>query len=100
MFNPITKKAIISRDVLFKEEESWDGNIDKTIIGTPILYEEQREKGQGEQSNEKGGIPSRIPQEENPQREVEQGETSSTQVSYDSNSTLKSLKSRLRGKKT
>jgi hypothetical protein len=62
-FNPITKKFIVNRDVVFKEEESWDGNIDKTITGTIILYEEQREKVQGEQSNEQGGIPSRIPQE-------------------------------------
>jgi hypothetical protein len=61
LFNPITKKVIVSRDVVFKEEESWDGNIDKTIIGTTIPYEEQRDKGQGEQSNEQGGIPSRIP---------------------------------------
>ena len=63
LFNPITKKFIVSRDFVFKEEESWDGNIDKTNTSTPILYEEQREKGQGEQSNEQGGIPSRIPQE-------------------------------------
>ena len=42
--NPITKKVIVSRDVVFKEEESWDGNIDKTIIGTKILYEEQGQK--------------------------------------------------------
>jgi hypothetical protein len=40
LFNPITKKFIVSRDVVFKEEESWDGNIDKTITGTRILYEE------------------------------------------------------------
>jgi hypothetical protein len=71
-----------------------------TVTGTTIPYEEQREKGQGEQSNEKGGIPSRIPQEENLQREVEQGETSSLQISYDSNPTLESLRSRIRGKKT
>ena len=45
MFNPITKKFIVSRDDVFKEEESWYGNIDKTITGTRILYEEQGEKG-------------------------------------------------------
>jgi hypothetical protein len=100
LFNPITKKVIVSRDVVFKEEESWDGNIDKTITGTRILYEEQGEKGLGEQSNEQGGTPSSIPQEENSQRQGEQGETSSPQVSYDSNPTLESLRSRLRGKKT
>jgi hypothetical protein len=97
LFNPITKKFIVSRDVVFKEEETWDRNIHKTITGTRILYEEQGEKGQGEQSNEQGGIPSRIPQEENSQIQGDQGETSSPQVSYDSNPTLESLRSRLRG---
>jgi hypothetical protein len=29
LYNPITKKVILSRDVLFKEEESWNGTIDK-----------------------------------------------------------------------
>jgi hypothetical protein len=101
LFNPITKKFIVSRDVVFKEEESWDGNIDNTITSTTTIpYEEREEKGQGKQSNEKGRIPSRIPQEENSQRKVEQGETSSPQVSYDSNPTLESLRPRLRGKKT
>jgi hypothetical protein len=70
LFNPITKKFIVSRDGVFKEEESCDRNIDKTITGTRILYEEHGEKGQGEQSNEQGGIPSRIPQEENSQRQI------------------------------
>ena len=76
LFNPITKKVIVSRDVVFKEGEFWDGNIDKTITGTRILYEEHEEKGQGEQgkqSDEQGGIPSRIPQEENSQRQAKQG---------------------------
>jgi hypothetical protein len=100
LFNSITKKVIVSRYVVFKEEESWDDNIYKTITCTTILYEEQREKGQGEQSNEKRRIPSRIPQEENSQIQVEQGETSSPQVSCDSNPTLESLRPRLRGKKT
>jgi hypothetical protein len=100
LFNPITNKVIVSRYFVFKEEESWDGNIDNTIIGTRILYEEQGEKGQGEKTNEQGGIPSRITQEENSQRQVKQGETSSPQVSYDSNPTLESLRSRLRRKKT
>lgn len=28
LFNPITKKVIVmSRDVVFKDDESWDGNI-------------------------------------------------------------------------
>ena len=31
LYNPITKKYVISRDVEFKEEEAWDGIIDKIV---------------------------------------------------------------------
>lgn len=38
VFNLITKKVIVSKDVEFKEEKSWDGSIGKTLtIGAPIL---------------------------------------------------------------
>ena len=30
-YNPITKKYVTSRDVVFKEEETWDGSIDKLV---------------------------------------------------------------------
>ena len=43
--NPMTKKVIISRGVLFKEEDSWDGAIDKVVeaaIPKP-KYEEEEE---------------------------------------------------------
>ncbi|KAH9310793.1 hypothetical protein KI387_025828, partial [Taxus chinensis] len=82
LFNPITKKFVLSRDVVFKEEESWDGNIDKTISGTTTMpYEDQKEKGQGdqgeqeEQSNQQEGIS----EGESSQIQVEQGESSSPQ---------------------
>lgn len=36
LYNPITKKAIINRDVEFKGE-AWDDNLDETIVvGTTI----------------------------------------------------------------
>jgi hypothetical protein len=34
LFNHIIKKFIVSKDVVFKEDKSWDGNIDKTITST------------------------------------------------------------------
>jgi len=40
LYNPITKKTIISRDVVFKEKESWNGSIDKTIDAHMSLVEE------------------------------------------------------------
>ena len=29
LYNPITHKYVINRDVQFKEDEAWDGSIDK-----------------------------------------------------------------------
>ena len=47
-YNPITKKYVISRDVVFKEEEAWDGSIDK-LVGeeavTPHTEDEEDEQG-------------------------------------------------------
>ena len=31
LYNPSTKKFIVSRDVQFIEEEAWDGSIEKTV---------------------------------------------------------------------
>ena len=31
LYNPSTKKLIVSRDVQFIEEEAWDGSIEKTV---------------------------------------------------------------------
>ena len=31
LYNPLTKKVIISRDVQFIEEEAWDGSLEKTV---------------------------------------------------------------------
>lgn len=31
LYNPITRKVIINRDVQFIEEEAWDGSLEKTV---------------------------------------------------------------------
>ena len=36
LYNPITKKYVISRSVVFKEEEAWDGSIDK-LVGEEVV---------------------------------------------------------------
>ena len=36
LYNPVTKKFIMSRDVEFKEVEAWDGRIDKSVIVTGL----------------------------------------------------------------
>ena len=48
LYNPITKKYVINRDVVFKEEEAWDGNIDKLVeedAVTPHTEDEEDEHG-------------------------------------------------------
>lgn len=32
LYNRVTKKVIMSRDIEFKEDKAWDGSIDKTIV--------------------------------------------------------------------
>ena len=39
-YNLVTKKTIISRDVVFKEQESWNGTVDKTVDAQVSLMEE------------------------------------------------------------
>ncbi|KAH9304361.1 hypothetical protein KI387_008765, partial [Taxus chinensis] len=34
LFNPVTRKFIISRDVQFVENEAWDGSINKIVSVT------------------------------------------------------------------
>lgn len=40
LYNTITNKTIISRDVVFKEQDSWNGTIDKTVDAPVPLMEE------------------------------------------------------------
>ena len=40
LYNPITKKTIISRDVVFKEQESWNRAVDKIVDAQVPLMEE------------------------------------------------------------
>jgi hypothetical protein len=40
LYNPITKKYVINKDVEFKEEEVWDGSIDKIVSRGAEIYHE------------------------------------------------------------
>jgi len=40
LYNPINEKTIINRDVVFKEQEPWNGIVDKTIDAQVPLMEE------------------------------------------------------------
>ena len=44
LYNPSTKKVIISRDVKFIEEEAWDGSLEKTINVKACIPHEDKEE--------------------------------------------------------
>ena len=51
LYNPISKKLIISKDVKFEEEVSWHENDNKQVTrGAPILQSDDELKEQGTQS--------------------------------------------------
>jgi hypothetical protein len=121
LYNPITKKYVINRDVQFKEEEAWDGSIDKSVSEGVVLPHEDDD---GAEQAEGGGqlVPhAHMPAARSPTREApvfnpsqfrmprthERGEPSGhgghqtdSQVSSESNPTLASLKNRFKGQKT
>eukprot|EP00253_Pinus_taeda_P027098 PITA_27098 len=44
LYNPSTKKLIVSRDVQFIEDEAWDGSLEKTAnVKTIVSHEEEQE---------------------------------------------------------
>lgn len=43
LYNPISKKVIINRDVQFIEDEAWDGTLDKTINIAANIPQEENE---------------------------------------------------------
>ena len=44
LYNPLTKKVIICRDMQFIEEEAWDGSLEKTINVKACIPHEDREQ--------------------------------------------------------
>ena len=109
VYNPITKKYVISRDVVFKEEEAWDGSIDK-LVGEEYVTSHAEDE-EDEQGTHGGQLTPRTPTRRTPSRMPgahEHGEPSNiggrkgtlSEVSNESNPTLASFKNRLRGHKT
>eukprot|EP00253_Pinus_taeda_P003406 PITA_03406 len=45
LYNPSTKKLIVSRDVQFIEDEAWDGSLEKTMNVKTIVSHEEEEEG-------------------------------------------------------
>ena len=120
LYNPITKKYVINRDVQFKEEEAWDGSIDKFVLEGVVL---PCEDDDGAEQAEGGGqlvphahtpvarsptreAPDFIPSQFRMPRTHECGEPSGhgghqtdSQVSSESNPTLASLRNRFKEQK-
>eukprot|EP00253_Pinus_taeda_P020833 PITA_20833 len=45
LYNPSTKKLIVSKDVQFIEDEAWDGSLEKTVNVKTIVSHEEEEEG-------------------------------------------------------
>ena len=45
LYNPSTKKLIVSRDVQFIEDEAWDGSLEKIVNVKTIVSHEEEEEG-------------------------------------------------------
>ena len=45
LYNPSTKKLIVSRDVQFIEDEAWDGSLEKTVNVKTIVSHKEEEEG-------------------------------------------------------
>ena len=50
LYNPSTKKFIISRDLQFNEEEAWYGSIEKTVNVKTCLSQEDDEEEMAERN--------------------------------------------------
>ena len=117
LYNPITKKYITNRDVEFKEEEAWDGSIDKSVSDTTILSHgddnEDDQEAQGRKPIPYTPAPS-TPVSQSPRVSplqfrktinYEHGEpsgyggqkTTGSEASNDSNPIIATLKNRIKG---
>ena len=84
-FHPITKKIIVSRDVIFKENESWNGNAYTNVTSAATIpYDEKDKKDhedQEDQPSDREGTPPQSSQGDHLENEVEHGESLNSQVS-------------------
>jgi len=58
LYNPITKKTIISKDVVFKEQEPWNGTIEK-IVDAQVPLTEEDDVAKNEQQESQVKTPNR-----------------------------------------
>ncbi|GMP88730.1 hypothetical protein CsSME_00040608 [Camellia sinensis var. sinensis] len=52
LYNPITKKVIMSKDVISEEEEAWNWNQDEVVKDTELILEEETSKASVEITRE------------------------------------------------
>jgi hypothetical protein len=88
LYNPITKKLIVSRDVKFQEDKSWDNQTSEMIVDhIPSIQEDKQVEATGQQAS-----PPRLPRLQ-VQGQGEQTEhSSSSSSSNDSDPTIENLR--------
>eukprot|EP00253_Pinus_taeda_P024740 PITA_24740 len=82
LYKPVSKMTIISRDVVFKEQESWNGAVDKTVDAKVPLMEEnyvvEQEQQESQIKTPNRDTPTRTP------RFLEKHGSSSRSIDQDS----------------
>jgi len=87
LYNPITKKLIVSRDVKFQEDKSWDNQTSEILVDhIPSIQEDKQVEATGQQAS-----PPRLPRLQ-VQGQGEQTEHSSSSSINDSNPTIANLR--------
>ena len=100
LYNPITKKLIISRDVEFLEEEAWDGTLDKSnTVASSVPEENETQDVHSTTQTDVPTTPTRAPTTPSTTTPASTNTPStttpaSTNSSESSNPTLASLRSR------
>lgn len=80
LYNPISNKVIISRDVVFDEEKGWDESLGKTSKDGPIIDEDASTRYDDEQENENSPLTTPIGNHTTPNTQETLSSSSSSDV--------------------
>ncbi|GMP43110.1 hypothetical protein CsSME_00012606 [Camellia sinensis var. sinensis] len=87
LYNPITRKVIMSRDVIFEEEEAWNWNQDEVVKDTELILKDETSKAPveitREVQDEPQTPPHRIPTPKSPVAHKSAASSSSSSASSD-----------------
>ncbi|XXG89957.1 hypothetical protein AAC387_Pa12g1836 [Persea americana] len=89
LYNPLTKKVVVSRDVVFSEEEAWKWNEENTAQEKPLEIEEQEMHPQNQEGLRQDHATS--PHTTSPVRRSPEGQDGSSASSSSARSSSSSI---------